>query len=68
MGNETPVPRRLLTIVRSMACKHSRWLLGAVEAVRKLATAEGKAAVTLAVSSSRASSGVSHFVAARNAV
>lgn len=51
-----------------MACRHSLWLVGEVADVQKLATTDGKAADTLAVSSSRTSSGVSHFVATRKAV
>lgn len=42
--------------------------MGELTDVQKLAITDGKAADTLAVSSSRTSSEVSHFVATRNVV
>lgn len=57
------IPFRAETTDRSIACKHSRWPVGEFVDVEKVATTVGKAANTLAVSTSLTSSGLSHFVA-----
>lgn len=64
-GGWSLVPFRPVTTALNMVWRQSLVLFGEVGEVVKWATTDGYAAATLVVSSSLASSGLSHFVATR---